>query len=477
MKKIPVYFLLLLLVAKMAVITTGCANIIPPDGGPRDSLPPVLIKTNPSDSTRNFSGNKIIFTFDEFVDVQAVSENVNISPSLKDQPTVDAHLNTVTFKLNGKLDPNTTYFINFGNAIRDFNEGNIYKNFSYTFSTGPYIDSLELTGNVILAQTGKIDTTLIVMLHTSDKDSALINEKPRYVTKLDSKGNFVFKNLPPRKFYLYALKDENGSRVYYAQNSDNLFAFASQPVQPGDSASGITLYAYADSKTAPPDRTTPPITNNRLGKSNTGPDNRLKFQTNLANNQLDLLGSFIMSFDKLLSRFDSTKARLYTDSTFIPVTGYRFQKDSSGKKIELINNWKENTLYHLILDKDFARDTSGKQLLRTDTLDFTTKKLADYGSLKMKFRNLDFSKNPVLLIMSGETIVKSTKLSGPDFSASLFNPGEYELRILFDENKNGIWDPGEFFGKHKQPELVKPIERKINVKANWQNEFDIEAPH
>ena len=164
------------------------------------------------------------------------------------------------------------------------------------------------------------------------------------------------------------------------------------------------------------------------------------------------------------------------ETIFTPVTGYHFRKDSTGRKIELINNWKENTSYHLILDKNFARDTSGKQLLRTDTVDFTSNKLSDYGSLKIKFRNLDLNKNPVLFIMSGETIIKSSKLSGPDFSEPLIFPGEYELRILYDDNKNGVWDTGEFFGKHKQPELVKPIERKINVKAGWQNEFDIEAP-
>ncbi|MBL7747390.1 MAG: hypothetical protein JNM19_08205, partial [Chitinophagaceae bacterium] len=70
-------------------------------------------------------------------------------------------------------------------------------------------------------------------------------------------------------------------------------------------------------------------------------------------------------------------------------------------------------------------------------------------------------------------IINSYPLAGPDFSLSLVMPGEYQLRILYDANKNGIWDPGQFFGKHLQPEIAKPIERKLTIKPGWQNEFEI----
>ena len=209
-------------------------------------------------------------------------------------------------------------------------------------------------------------------------------------------------------------------------------------------------------------------------------DNRLKYLTNLNNNQQDLLANFTITFEQPLRSFDSTKIRLYTDSVFTPVAGYTFQKDTNNKKIVLIHtpltgqtDWKENTTYHLILVKDFASDSSGKKLLKTDTLSFKTKKIADYGSLQLKFKNLDIAKNPVLLFVLSENIFKSVSLSNAEFSQPLFLPGEYELRILYDTNKNGVWDPGQFFGKHKQPELVKSIERKITVKPAWQNEIEI----
>ena len=465
-------FFILIIVISIAS-GPGCANIIPPQGGPRDSIPPVLLKATPGDSTRNFTGTKITFTFDEFVELQNIQENLTVSPSPNINPVVDFKLNTVTVKLKDTLESNTTYNLSFGDAIKDYTEGNPIKGFNYTFSTGKYIDSLELTGKVILAENGKIDSTLIVMLHTRANDSAVVKDRPRYTAKLDAAGNFTFKNLPPKIFYLYALKDDGGTRRYF--NDKQLFAFADKPIAISGKNETVTLYAYS---AKPVNLQNAVITalnagGNRIKGGVLTVENRLKYQSNLTNSQQDLLGSFIMMFEQPLRSFDSTKIRLYTDSTFTPATAYSFKKDTSNKKIELVNTWKENTTYHIILDKDFAQDSAGKKLLKTDTLSFKTKKLSDYGSLQLKFKNLDIKKNPVLLFVSGETILKSVPLTSADFSQALFFPGEYELRILYDDNKNGVWDPGQFFGKHKQPELVKPIERKITVKPAWQNEFEI----
>ena len=101
--------------------------------------------------------------------------------------------------------------------------------------------------------------------------------------------------------------------------------------------------------------------------------------------------------------------------------------------------------YHLIMDKEFAEDSLGRKLLKTDTLHFTTKKLSDYGRLKMRLRNLDLTKNPVLQFVQNGNVIRSASLTSIDYQESLFLPGEYELRLLFDENRNGKWDPGEFF--------------------------------
>ena len=463
----------IILITTISVISdTGCANIIPPQGGPKDSIPPLLIKATPGDSTRNFTAGKIILSFNEFINVQNVQENLMVSPIPKNTPSVNFKLNTMTVKLKDSLEPNTTYSLNFRDAVKDFSEGNILKGFTYVFSTGPYIDSLELRGKVVLAETGKADTSLIVMLHTSADDSIVVKEKPRYITRLDGKGNFIFKNLPAKTFYLYALKDESGTNLY--NNDKQLFAFAEKPVTAKVQADTVTLYAYAVQQPAVRQSISAANSGNRNKPDGAGAEKRLKYQTNLINNQLDLLSNFSILFETPLRSFDSSKIHLYTDSAFNTVPDYKFEKDSSNKKIQLIHAWKENILYHIIMDKDFAEDSSGKKLLKKDTVSFKTKRLAEYGSLKLKFRNLDTAKHPVLLFITTDAIVKSFVFgNSTEFSQTLFLPGEYELRILFDDNKNGKWDPGEFFGKHKQPEIVKLIDRKITVKPAWQNEFEI----
>jgi hypothetical protein len=471
MRKLSLVFLAFVLFVEGMVITPGCANVVPPQGGPKDSVAPILIKVTPADSTRNFSGSRVNFSFDEYIDVQNIQENLIISPIPRTTPTVDFRLNTISVRLRDSLEPNTTYTINFGNAVRDINEGNIAKELTYTFSTGPYIDSLELKGKVVLAETGKVDTTLVAILHTNPGDSAVVKEKPRYVARLDGQGNFTFRNLPPSSFYLYALKDEGGTKRYFSDKQ--LFAFADSSVKSGIAPAEITLYAYS---VKPPVATTPVPSisagaRTRLGGTNT--DKRLRYQTNLVAEQQDLLGNFIIATEQPLRKFDSTKFILAADTNYTRVPDARLVIDTTRQKIALHTVWKEHTRYHLIIDKEFAEDSLGRKLLKSDTIHFSTRKLDDYGSLKLRFRNLDLAKNPVLQFAVNENIIKSFVLTGMDFSQELFLPGDYELRILYDENKNGKWDPGEFFGKHKQPERVIPLPRRITVKAGVDNEYEL----
>ncbi|HEY8897117.1 MAG TPA: Ig-like domain-containing protein, partial [Niastella sp.] len=184
----PVFLLIALL--PPTLVQTGCANIVPTTGGPRDSLPPRLVSVRPQDSARNFTGKRIVIDFDEYVQLDNIQENLLVSPVPKINPIVDSKLRTVTVTLKDTLQPNTTYSIDFGNGIKDINEGNVLKNFTYLFSTGTTLDSLRLTGKVIIAETGKTDSTLIVMLHTSQDDSAVIKLKPRYIARVNKDGSF-----------------------------------------------------------------------------------------------------------------------------------------------------------------------------------------------------------------------------------------------------------------------------------------------
>ena len=469
--KAVLFFILIISLISQLLVQTGCANIMPPLGGLRDTIPPILLKASPPDSSKNFKDSHITLTFDEFIQLDNPRTNLILSPVPKREPEVTSSLRTITVKLKDTLQPNTTYTINFGNAIKDVNEGNINKNFTYIFSTGSYFDSLTLTGKVLLAETGKPDSALVVMLHQHGEDSAVFNENPRFLTHLDSAGNFRFRNLPYGKFYIYALEDM-GSHRYTSEKQ--IFAFADTPVVLHLTNERVTLYAFSEQPggggkgaTGVPQLGTKP----KVGGGNT--EKRLRIQTNLSSGQLDLLSGLEMNFEQPLKNLDTSLIHFSTDSLFTPIKNYQLIEDTSKKKLTLQYEWKENTLYHVIIEKNFAQDTLGRTLLKTDTLAFTTKKRSDYGSLTIRFTNFDPSINPVLLFVNNNTVVKSMPLISSRINLPLFPPGDFELRILQDRNKNGKWDTGQFFGKHLQPEIVKPVSRKINVKPDWENDFDI----
>jgi Bacterial Ig-like domain len=472
------FSIVVILIALIGVVTdTGCANIMPPQGGYKDTIPPILVHATPIDSSKNFNASHITLTFDEFINLDNPHENLLISPVPKIEPEVETKLRTVIVRLKDTLEPNTTYTFNFGNAIKDVNEGNPAKNFTYIFSTGTAFDSLTLSGKVILAETGKVDSTLSVILHKHGDDSAVVNEKPRYATHLDSSGNFTFRNLPPGTFYIYALKNEGGS---YRYSERQLFAFADSAVTVNGNNEPITLYAYTEKasteKNAPATPTLTPQVGGRPRAATGGRENRLRLQTNIDNGQLDLLNNLTITSDLPLRKLDTSLIHFSRDSSFIPITDYSILRDTSQKKLTFRYNLKENTLYHVIAEKDFAEDSLGRKLLKADTINFKTKKLSEYGSLTLHFTNLDLSNNPVLLFVQNDNVVKSLPLTSSRVSVPIFLPGDYQLRILIDRNKNGKWDPGEFFGKHIQPEIVRPVTRRINVKPNWDNDFDVAAP-
>ena len=455
-----------------ASVGGGCANPIAPSGGPKDTLPPVLTDATPQDSTLHFNDKKIVLTFNEYVVLDNVHDNLIVSPLPKHEPIIESKLKTITIRIKDTLEENTTYSYNFGKAIKDNNEGNIMKNYTYVFSTGKYLDSFSLAGHVQNAQTGKADSTLLVMLHLNNDDSALIKQKPRFITKLDGKGDFTFRNLPAGVFYLFALQDEGGQKKYLSKKQ--LFAFTDKPITIGSNNRRDTLYAFLEKEDDKIAGTRPSVSKADKDKQKEkDKDKRLKFTINLENGQQDILGNLEFTFADPLKKFDSSKVQ-FTDTAFKPITNYSIVKDTGNKKLTLVYKWPENTEFRLIVDKEFAEDTSGRKIARTDTLKFKTLKESDYGSFNIRFNNLDLSKKPVLQILSGEDIKFWRKITSKDLHVKLFKPGEYDMRILFDSNDNGKWDSGEFFKKHQQPEKVMEVKLKLSVKANWDKEISID---
>lgn len=469
MKRFILFFLVCLALTRVPFIS-GCANIVPPTGGPRDTLPPVLLQAVPEMHALHVNSNKIILTFDEYIDLKDISKNLIVSPIPKQMPTVYSHLKVITITVKDTLRPNTTYAFNFGRAVTDVNEGNVLKNFNYVFSTGNYIDSLRYSGRVIMANTGKPDSTLMVILHSHLDDSAVSRVRPRYITRLDSAGNFTFNNIRPDIYALYALEDQSGMHEYTSKSQ--IFAFADSPVNLMVSTAPLLLYAYADtSNLKRPKKPVAPVSVKKE-KEDKEKIKRLIITANIPNGLLDLLNQLELTFAVPIRDFDSTEVRLTNDS-FQDFKQIHFEFDSTSKKLTIFHPWKEDTRYHLILQKDFADDTLGEKLLKIDTIRFKTKAESDYGNLRLRFKNLDLNRHPVLLFIQGEKIFKSSPIGRSlRYNNKLFEPGDYELRILYDTNQNGVWDPGDFY-QHRQPEIVVPIRKKLSVRANWDNEVDI----
>ncbi len=439
--------------------------MIPPSGGPRDSLPPRLVIANPKDSATNVKTKNILLTFDEFVSLQN-TENIIYAPVPKNLPQVDYKLRNVTVRFKDSLEENTTYSIDFGNSIIDVNESNVAKNFRYVFSTGPTIDFNTYEGKVLVAETGKVDSTLIVVLHKNISDSAIKKLSPRFFTRIDGKGSFKFNNLPAGTFAAYVVDGKSYNKIF---DSSSLFAFRDSLVQIGSNSNRIdTFYAFTqsittDKKATDPSSGFPPSLRD---------DKRLRYIAILDNGMQDLLSDFKIVFNRKVFSLDTGKVRL-TDNDDVLQKGYTVALDSLRKTFTLRYPWKENTTYKLVIQKDAALDSNATSLPKTDTLLLSTRKETEYGSVRFRFLNVDTSQHAVLQLFQNDEQVASYPINQNDIQIRRFKPGSYELRILYDKNKNGKWDTGSFTPIKKQPEKVFYIPRQLNIRANWDNETTI----
>jgi hypothetical protein len=452
----------------LAFLATGCGQQVAPTGGPRDSIPPKLVAAIPEYKALEFKGNKITLLFDEYVTLENPFEKLIYSPTPKSNPTAESKLKTITIKIKDTLEENTTYRIDFGNALKDINENNVFQDFSFTFSTGKYIDSAFLTGKVFIAQDGKIDSTLIVMLHRNLDDSAVAKEKPRYYTPLKGDGSFYFGNLKPGKYNVFALKDADGGKKY-DQVSEQM-AFHQVPLEIGKDTA-VTLYAFEEEEAKPKTGSSGTVSKPTARKKNPE-DTRLRLANTLEAGRQDLLSPLTLKSEFPLKDFDTSKIYL-SDKEYNRLEGYSIALDSTRKNIIINYAWKENTGYALIQEKGFASDSIGNSIARTDSLKFGTKKNTDYGSMDIRIENLDTNLHPILLLQKENVVAYRQVLQNNRYTIKLFPPGEYEIRILMDTNGNGKWDTGNYW-KKLQPEKVITRKQRMQIRANWDNELKLD---
>lgn len=191
----------------LIAITWSCANIGSPQGGPKDMTPPKVLYTEPAMNAYNNTKQKVVIHFDEFVKLDNASEKVIVSPPQTQQPEITVNGKSIVVKLQDSLKANSTYSIDFSDAITDNNEGNPLGNYAFTFSTGSHIDTLEVSGYLIDAETLEPIKGTAVGLHSDLSDSAFIKKPLDRVARTDSRGHFVIKGIAAGKYHVYALKD------------------------------------------------------------------------------------------------------------------------------------------------------------------------------------------------------------------------------------------------------------------------------
>ena len=518
---IPIVFLFLL-------SFTDCAKKGRPSGGLRDTIAPVILRSAPENFTTNFKNNEIRITFDEFIKLKDISKELIISPPLKYPPVITplSVSKVLKIKILDTLKDNTTYSFNFGNSILDNNEGNLFPNYKYVFSTGSYIDSLTLKGTAVDALLPKTDFPTTVALYQVDqsyKDSLVFLEKPTYITTtINETNNFELSNLKQGTYQLIALKEQTRNYTFQPKTdkigfykdlitipTDSLFELRLfkevpdfKPTRPKLESSNRISFGY-EGKTdnyqitlltqmeddfqyqvlKQPGRDTlnfwfkPKVTKdslvfvtkNKLQIDTTTVRFRELYSDSLRltaiNDRLISLGDTLkLKANTPLVAINSEKISVVTkDSLAIDFVAQINTKENAA---QIVFDKQEEQLYSITLRNgaltDYLSNTNDSIVYRQQV-----KPIADFASLNLTLDNADEFPLLIELIDEKFKVVKQTYLeaNAPVFFEHI-NPGKYFIRLIVDQNKNKIWDPGNFLDK-LAPEKVVYYPSIIELRANW----------
>lgn len=217
LRRTCIYLFLPLLLFLLLMVR--CANMVSPEGGPKDMTPPTVTGCDPPNYSVHFEGRTIRIDFDEFVNAETSGDKVLVSPPLTEPPDYRLRGKSLVVAFEDTLMQGTTYTVNFGSVISDITEGNKISGFTYAFSTGAYLDSLTLTGKVTDGFTSQPVKDILVMLYVPDNDTipadslpALV--RPDYITRSKEDGSFAFTNIPPNSYKIIALADKTGDMLF-----------------------------------------------------------------------------------------------------------------------------------------------------------------------------------------------------------------------------------------------------------------------
>lgn len=227
MQKLTPHFIFTLIGAS---ILAACASIGSPEGGPRDETPPRILKCQPENMATNNQKKKVTLTFDEYINIENASEKVVVSPPQLEMPDIKTVGKKIHITLHDSLKSNTTYTIDFSDAIVDNNEGNPMGQFTYSFSTGENIDSMEVSGTLLAAENLEPIKGMLVGLYSNLEDSAFTTLPIERVSRTNGSGQFTIKGVAPGKYRIFGLQDMDGD-FRFSQKSE-MIAFDSIIIEP-----------------------------------------------------------------------------------------------------------------------------------------------------------------------------------------------------------------------------------------------------
>jgi Bacterial Ig-like domain len=272
----------------LSILWWSCANVTSPTGGPKDTIPPTLLRSIPKQQETDYKGSEIMLEFNELMKLKSAKEEIIITPDIKEVNYI-AKKNLVLIDFKEKLKDSTTYSISFREAIQDLNEGNPVEDLHLAFSTGKEIDSLQIRGNVQQLLKGIPADKYTVAIYQSDTFN-IFKHKPTYFTRTNKKGDYKIQNLKAGEYFVYAFEDKNKNLLL--ESKTEKFGFLPQPISLQNNKDSINLNTLVlDSR---------PIT--IAGIRSLGHFTKTRFNKNLTNYSLKSLDST----DKKIRHFFST---------------------------------------------------------------------------------------------------------------------------------------------------------------------------
>lgn len=510
----------------VALIVFGCAKRGYITGGEPDIDPPKVLKTSPDNFSVNFNTSEIVIQFDEYVRLKDVSTQLVISPPLKYRPEImpTNAAKEIKIRLRDTLQPNTTYSLNFGQSIEDNNEGNKLQGYRYVFSTGTYIDSLSINGYIKDAldrETERFVSVLLYEMNEEFNDSVVYTESPRYITNTLDSVAFSLENLKEGKYLLIALKDKNNNNRFDPKQdkigfysevvnvpSEEHFKLEMfkeipdyKPIRAFEASKNKIVFAYEGKEDS--------LIDIKLLKGNNILESHLsklpekdslniwyqplevdslivetrknnlekKYIVKLQEKKYDSLQLTMKNSKQLgfrdniqyyastpLVSFNTSKIELLNkDSVSV---NFSTKYDRWNQSFEILFKKEENQKYYLKMLPKAVTDFFGSS---NDTIRETlsTRSHSDYGNLRVVLRNI--KEFPIIVQLTddkGKVLTEYYSEQEREIDFQYISPRIYHLRIIYDSNKNKVWDTGNYLRK-TQPEKVIYFPEKIDVRANW----------